>query len=146
MVEGGSPGVITEDPRSPKRGGAWSTVECGLWAGAPGSTPSFPTTSWLCDLQLPCLNFLYSQTGYNLSPSAGTLMEVSGSRDGDAVRGHGFAVMTVVTTVALTWAHLSPSGAGTHGLAEPVRLPVSPCAQVWDLLYFQCLLLCLLRR
>lgn len=95
-------GVITEDPRSPKRGGAWSTVECGLWAGAPRSTPSFPTTSWLRDLQLPCLNFLYSQIGDNLSPSAETLLEVSGSRDRDAVSGHGFAVMTVLTTVALT--------------------------------------------
>lgn len=143
-MEGGSRGVITEDPMSPERGGAWSTVECGLWAGAPGSTPNFPTTSWLRDLQLPCLNFLYLQTGYNLSPSTGTLMEVSGGRDGGAVSGCGFTVVTVVTTVALTWVRLSPSGAGTHGLAEPVWLPVSPCAQVWDLLYFQCLVSCLL--
>lgn len=71
-------------------------------------------------------------------------MEVSGSRDGGAVSGRGFTVVTVVTTVALTWVRLSPSRAGTHGLAEPVWLPVSPRAQVWDLLYFQCLVSCLL--
>lgn len=46
VVAGGSRGVITEDPRSPE-GRSLEKVECGLWAGAPGSTPVSPTTSWL---------------------------------------------------------------------------------------------------
>lgn len=59
-------------------------MECGLWAGAPGSTPSFPTTSWLRDLQLPCASPPLLANLAITFPLCRTLMEVSGSRDGGA--------------------------------------------------------------
>ena len=67
-------------------------------------------------------------------------MEVSGSRDGDAVSGHGFTVMTVVTTVALTWVHLSPSGAWLSPSGSPC-LHVPRCGtccifSVWSCVSF----------